>query len=362
MLPTAIRPRPWVIERILMEEAVTLLLAAGSSGKSSVSLAVAAHLAMGLDFAGYKTVKPRKSIIYNGEDDIEEQSRRLLAICMAYEFDYEVVKQNIMLLSQKQFRMDLVLQQYRQPVRNEVVVSNLIKEAMDPNVGLVILDPLVKIHKVDESDNVQMDYVMETLTDIASTAKVSVMALHHTSKGGDQDARVGNMDISRGASAIVNASRIAFTLVNASNQDVADYGLQADDRRSWVRLDDAKMNLTLAKDQATWFKKEGVRIPSLDVIGVLKHEHLNKSGEHMKMRLGRHIKAIFDEIGKGMTPIEKIVQLLKAREPLIANLRDIEIKKKLEGYFGVATEIDGGTIEFVREGKEGKQAVYMKYT
>lgn len=347
--PERIRPRPWLIDRMLMTEAVTLLMAAGSAGKSSVSLALAAHLALGLDFAGYKTHKVCKTIVYNGEDDLEEQSRRLLAVCMSYGFDFQTVKQNVMLLSSKQIKMDLVANDFRRPVRNDALVNHLINEASNNDVGLLILDPLVKIHKCDESDNVQMDYVMETLTDIAQAAKVSILALHHTSKGNSkQEDRIGNMDIGRGASAIVNASRIAFTLLNASAQDAEDYGMQDEERMMWVRMDDAKMNLALSSNQATWFRKEGVRIPSLDVVGVLRHDVLEKNHQHIRIRVARILINNMTVNGAGSLTLARVASILKAEEPLWANKTDIDIKRKVEGMFSTPTDIEGHVLHVVR--------------
>lgn len=213
LLPERIPPRPWLMERVLLTGAATLLLAAGSSGKSTISLVIAAHLALGLDFAGYKTRKAVKSIVYNGEDDRTEQSRRLLAVCMAYGFNYYEVKDRITLLSSRDLKMDIVSSVMRRPVRNDIVYEQLVNKAKEEEVGLIILDPLVNIHKCEESDNVQMAFVMETLTDIAYDARVAIMVLHHTSKSGSRNEdKVGNMDIARGASAIVNASGLLSLL------------------------------------------------------------------------------------------------------------------------------------------------------
>lgn len=348
--PHNIQPRPWLVERALMTQNVTVLLAAGSAGKSSISLALAAHLALGLDFAGYKTRKACKSIIYNGEDDVQEQSRRLLAVCLTYGFDYQEVKKNIMLLSQREIKMDLVSKEFYKPVRNQILVDQLTAQASMPDVGLVILDPLVKIHKCDESDNGQMDYVMETLTDMAHQANVAVLVLHHTSKGGGtQENRIGNMDIGRGASAIINAARIAFTLLGASQQDAEDYGLTDEERMMWVRLDDAKMNLTLSNNRATWFKKHGVKIPSNDLVGVLRHEVLEKSQNHLRGRVANIIIGTLMANGTASMTLGTAVTTVKSNEPLLANKTDTELRKRIEGMFTVPFEVDGKTLQAKRE-------------
>lgn len=365
IVPASLPPRPWLMDRALMLRAVTLLLATGSAGKSSISLAIAAHLALGKDFAGFKARHGCKTIVYNGEDDLEEQSRRLLAVCMGYGFDFDQVKQNIMLLSPRQLKLDLVAQDRGRPYRNDVLVDNLIREASNPDVGVLILDPLVKIHRCDESDNVQMDFVMETLTDIAYHANVAVLALHHTTKASSkQEDKVGNADIARGASAIVNASRIAFTMMNATNQDAEDYGMQIEERNMWVRLDDAKMNLSLAGDKAVWFRKEGIKLPNSDIVGILRNEQLEKSHHHIRIRLFRIIRDTLTTTGQGSLPIQQAVAVVKQNEPLWANKTDLDIRRKLEGFFSTAIEIEGGTLQLIRDMSDnsGPDKVYFKFT
>lgn len=356
VLPDRIPPRPWLMERALLEGAVTLLLAAGSAGKSSVSLAMAAHLALGLPFAGFKARRACKTIIYNGEDDIHEQSRRLTAVCVAYGFDYAEVKKNIMLLSPRQIKLNLVDFDFRKPVRNDALVKHLIEECSDPDVGLLILDPLVKIHKCEESDNVQMDFVMETLTDIAVAARISVLALHHTTKASTQAAdRVGNMDVGRGASAIVNAARIAFTMFNATAQDCEDYGLNDAERHTWVRFDDAKMNLALANDNAVWFRKHAVKLYNGDAVGVLQYEELQKSMHHIRLRIGRLLVGTMLGMGAGSMLINQAVATIKANEPLWANKTDTDIRRKIEGFFASPVAIEGRTLHIRRDVNDKQQ-------
>jgi hypothetical protein len=348
--PDRIAPRPWLMDRALMHGAVTILMAAGSAGKSSMSLALAAHLALGKDFAGFKARRAAKTIVYNGEDDIPEQSRRLIAVCMAYQLDYQQVKSQIMLRSSRDIKMTLVTNEMRKPVRNKTLVEQLTQECKDPDVGLLILDPLVKIHHCDESDNVQMDAVMETLTDIAHASNIAILALHHTTKGGNGDQRTGNMDIARGASAIVNAARIGFTLLSATQADAEEYGMQDEERHTWVRLDDAKMNLALASQTATWFKREGVKIPSTDIVGVMHYsDKMVKGSHHLRNRIAKLLIATMTANGSGFMTMPQAVATIKAGEPLYANKTDTDIRRKVEGMFSIALEIEGRTLKCERE-------------
>lgn len=344
-----IPPRPWLVDRMLMRRNITLLLASGSAGKSTVSMSLAAHLAIGLDFAGNKAHTRCKTIIYNAEDDVYEQSRRLLAICAHESLNYNIIKSNLMLLSQEELRLDLVFKNGYTYEKNEAVIEQLISIASNPDVGLLVLDPLVKIHKVDESDNVAMDYVMDVLSYIARKADVAVLALHHSTKGNmRQEQRVGNMDIARGASAVVNAARIAYTLMGPTSEDAELYGFKEDELHKWVRLDDAKMNMSLASNKATWFKKDGVRIASGDTVGVVKYQEVHKSKEHMMNRVVDVVYKAFMATNSSTMGARELINVCKEEIPVWKTKREKDLREQLEGMFKFGHEYSGKTIEAVR--------------
>lgn len=359
--PIVIPPRPWMIDRILMLHELTLLLAPGSAGKSSLILAVVAHLALGKDFGPFKTHTKCKCIVYNGEDDRVEQSRRLVAVCQAYGLDYADVKDRVMLLSADDVDLRLIRVAGRQTVVDETMVRQLIELASDPDVGLVAFDPLVDIHEVDESDNPQMNMVMKLLKRIAKEANVASLTAHHTSKGGNtrQEERIGNAEISRGASGIVNKTRLAFTLLNASAQDAEDYGMQDGERAVWVRLDDAKMNLALASDKPMWFRKEGVKIASGDVVGVLKYTPLTKDSNAIRIRVAETLISVLSANGTGSMTMTQAVAVLKTNEPLWSNKTDTDIRRRLEGMYNTPVEVRGQQLQVIRETESGKNNVVI---
>ncbi len=359
--PVSIPPRPWMIDRILMLHEQTLIIAPGSAGKSSVSLAIVAHLALGKNFGPYTTHTKCKSIVYNGEDSVAEQSRRLFAVCQTYNLDYNEVKKNVLLLSSDDVDLKLVGSAGRTPIINEAMVQQLVGLASDPDVGLIVYDPLVDIHDVDEGDNPQMNAVMKALKRVAREANVASMVLHHTTKAGSsrQEDRVGNMDIARGASGIVYKVRIAFTLLNASQEDAEEFGMQDGERGSWVRLDDAKMQYTLASDKPMWFHKEGVKIPSGDVVGVLRYSPLEKNTNNLRLRVAETLISILSANGSGSMPMIQAVASIKAHEPLWANKTDTQIRQRLEGMFSSIVEIRGQRLQVVRDSEGSKSNVLL---
>lgn len=364
LVATGIAPRPWIIHRLLMLHETTLLLAPGSAGKSAMALAIAAHLAMGKDFGPFKTYIQCKSVVYNGEDDIGEQSRRLLAVCIAYGFDYDYVRNQIMLLSSDDVDLRMVLQSNRQPQANETLIKQFVDICSDPDVGMAVYDPLVDIHEAEESDSPQMNKVMSIMRRVAKQANICSLIPHHTHKAGSakQEDRVGNMDIARGASGIVYKARAAFTLLGASATDAEEYGFQEGERNQWVRLDDAKVQYTLAENNPIWFHKESVHIPSGDNVGVLKLTELTKNVDNLRIRVADVLMQHMVTNGTASMQMAQAVNLLREQEPLWGVKSPAEIRQRLEGMFHIPLEIRGKRIHVKRETDGDKSKILIVLT
>jgi hypothetical protein len=75
-----------------------------------------------------------------------------------------------------------------------------------------------------------------------------VLLVHHVRKG---DAT--SIDAARGAKALTDSARVGLLLTTMSLADAEGFGIAADDRHRYVRLDDAKRNMAPAA-RALWFE------------------------------------------------------------------------------------------------------------
>jgi hypothetical protein len=264
--------RPWVVDRYLMERQVTLVAAEGAAGKSTLMLLTAACLAVNRAFhSRMNVVKPGKSIIINKEDDIEEMSRRLWAICDTMKFDWHEVRKHVNLISIEQ--LDLTLAMYANGlVANEAHIAELIRRCSGPDVRMLGLDPLVKLHQCDEQDNIHMDFVMTQIMKIARHGTVACLVNHHIPKSAslNADTQTGSMSAVRGAGSIVAAARIAFTMFPMPKEDQNRYSIDPDDIHKYVRLDDAKMNLALKMAEPMYFERTTHSLPNGEGVGALR--------------------------------------------------------------------------------------------
>jgi hypothetical protein len=67
---------------------------------------------------------------------------------------------------------------------------------------------------------------------------------------------------------------VVQTLFSMSPRDAEHYGIKDEDRRLYIRLDDAKANLGLISGEASWYRRIGVTIANGDEVGVLVPQDL----------------------------------------------------------------------------------------
>src|SRR3954468_4074208 len=77
---SAIPRRDWIAPGYFLRRSVTVVVGAGGSSKSMLMLTYAAGLAFGEEVHGMRPAGPVTVMLYNVEDDMEEQERRLSAI------------------------------------------------------------------------------------------------------------------------------------------------------------------------------------------------------------------------------------------------------------------------------------------
>lgn len=347
--PAAIPPRAWLYGGLLMRGQVSVLIGAGGAGKSLAALQIAAHLAMGQDFLTYRCKGgAAKSIVFDGEDDRHELSRRLWGICHHYGFPFDDVRNRIVLLSRDDFNMRIA--QGSPPRLCDTEVKALVLAARDPLVGMVALAPLISLHGVQEDDNVSMAWVMEATREIARHSDTAVLIGHHSSKSGNGGA--GDLYSARGAGAIVNSARFAFTLFTPSEKDCEEHGIRSDERHKYVRWDDAKSQYSIASGRANWLQKVSVRLANGDDVGVLAPYDMDGTRNVTIVQWATVIAA--EMVGKALATcsVPDAGEFLRAGDMLAAKLPSAVLRSRvltaLGGPDGVFTP--HGNIRIVRQG------------
>jgi hypothetical protein len=246
-------PRHWLLANQFCRKFLSGLLAPGATGKTALRTLQALSLATGRDLCGQHVFKRCKVLMVSLEDDQDEMKRRIAAACIHHGIDRADLKGWLFLAAPKGFKLAEV---NNKGARQIGILEKMLRktiEARKPDI--VMLDPFIKLHALEENDNGAMDFVCDLLVQLAIEYDIAVDAPHHTKKG---QLVAGDADAGRGASAARDAGRLIYTLTRMSEDEAKAFGVKVEDRPRYVRLDSGKVNTAPPSGEATWFKLIGV--------------------------------------------------------------------------------------------------------
>ncbi len=251
-------PRRWTVPEVYMPAVVTVTVAAGGTGKTTLALLYAIAIATGRsDIIGDDVVRRSGPVlIVSNEEDRDEMERRVQAYCRQYAItDRELDGRLFLVASDTKatfaFRSDGL-------ATPTAAVGEIVEQARAIGAAHILADPFASLHEgLEENDNAALESVMTFLRDIARQADVSFELIHHSNKGGSK--KPGDMDAARGASAIVDAARIVRTLTRADEEDIDRAGLTKEEGARLVCLTTAKNNYGPTRTKR-WFRLEVVNL------------------------------------------------------------------------------------------------------
>jgi hypothetical protein len=148
----------------------------------------------------------------------------------------------------------------------EPVVEEMIAELIAKKITLLIVDPFVRSHRLEENKNDHIDFAAALWAYVAEKANCTILLVHHFKKGGVS----GEADSFRGASTLTNASCAAVSMATMSEKEAAAPGVEFKQRRFYIRADNAKQNLAPPPEDTTWFKLISVPLDNGDFVHTLE--------------------------------------------------------------------------------------------
>ena len=250
-------PRGWLLGNTFCRKFMSSLLGDGGVGKTAVRYAQVLSLTTGRQLTGEYVFQRCRVLVISLEDDADELRRRIRAARLHHKIDLSEVK-GWLFLSAPGGSAGKLLSTDRagKPVRG-LLADKIAAEIVAHNIDLVVIDPFVKSHSVEENLNSIIDDVAQILTDLATKYNIAVDAPHHTSKGASDP---GNADKGRGASSMKDAARLVYTLTPMSVEEAKILSINQEDRKQYVRVDSAKVNITKRLGAAKWYRLVGVPI------------------------------------------------------------------------------------------------------
>ena len=251
--PASIKPRQWIYGDHYIRGFLSATVAPGGLGKSSLSIAEALAMASGKPLLGVEPKGQFRVWLWNGEDPQDELDRRIAATIRHYGLTEADVGDR--LLVDGGMRQEIVL---AKEARNgalivEPVAGALVAAINRLKIDVFVVDPFVSSHKVSENDNGSIDLVVKRWSKIAFVTGTSIELVHHVRKTNGAEVTVED---ARGASALVNATRVTRALTRMTENEGRTLGV-ADPWRYFRSGGVAKNNLAPAAgasaDKADWF-------------------------------------------------------------------------------------------------------------
>jgi hypothetical protein len=280
-----LRPREWMHGRIAARRNLTLIIAPPGTGKSTLCINIGLAGATGRDDITGMAVPTRHRVaLWNQEDDSDETARRVHAAMSHFDIkpkDLQINGKPALLFASGVGRGLVLAVVADDHVKRTQHAQELVAWLKANDIGLLILDPLLEFHSASENDNVMMGHVAREFRRIAVEANCAVMVVHHTRKAptaANRESLAGDMDGGRGASAVTGVARIVVTLYGLDPATAKRYGVPEADRHRYVRLDDAKANMSLVSGEPVFFYRESVRLGAdEETVGVLRRVALKRT-------------------------------------------------------------------------------------
>ena len=254
----AIPPREWLYGTRLIRRFVSVLAAPGGVGKSALALGIAAALATGKGFLGERVHHSVPVWVLNLEDPLEELHRRVAALMRLHSLPRESLAGRLFLHSGRTRRLTMAALDLQGTTIAHPDRTGVIDACLAAGIGLVVVDPFVKSHRLDENSNAQMDAAATAWAEVAEATGAAVLLVHHVRKGA-----AGDVDAARGAKSLTDAARAAFLLSVMTPEEAQALSVPERDRWRHVRLDDAKANLAPRAETARWFLLETVALGNI---------------------------------------------------------------------------------------------------
>ena len=208
--PSTIPPRPWVYGHHLIRKQVSVTVAPGGVGKSSLTICEALAMASGRELLGDWTAKDLKVWIYNLEDPRDEMDRRIIAAMQHHEVSPQEIAGRLYVDTGRERTLTTAVQTREGVQIIKPELDALANEIEARGIDVLVIDPFVSSHQAAENDNGAIDLVAKEWARLADRCNCAIELVHHTRKTNGDEATT---ESGRGASALLAAARSGRVLI-----------------------------------------------------------------------------------------------------------------------------------------------------
>jgi hypothetical protein len=231
----------------------------------------ALELVTGKSLLGQEIPAQARVWLFNLEDERCELDRRVLAAMQHYGISEADIGDRLFVDTGREQELVLAEQKRDEMLLNQPQIDRLRGQLQDNRIDVLIVDPFVSSHRINEMDNGKIDVVAKQWVQLAEDCGCAIELVHHTRKLNGADA---SSDASRGASSLVNAARSARVLQRLNDDELREAGVFGDGS-TYFSVKRDKANLAGAGSRET-YKTVSVDLGQGDHVGVV--ESWNKPG------------------------------------------------------------------------------------
>lgn len=254
--PQTLPQREFAYGKHYIRKYVSVTVAPGGLGKTSNSVVEALAMAAGKDLTGDKPPKRLRVWLFNAEDPRDEMDRRIAAACKHYNLSPADIEGHLFLDTGREQELIVMHEDKKTGVTiNAPIVEAVAAQIRKYQIDVLIVDPFVSTHRVNENDNGAIDRVAKLWAQIADDTNCAVDVVHHLRKLSDREATVED---ARGAIALIGAARSVRVLNRMSPEDANAAGIEDKSRFDFFHIHYGKSNLTRMDSTQHWRKMVSV--------------------------------------------------------------------------------------------------------
>jgi len=262
---SSIRHRRTLYSFDLVRGEITVLGSPGGFGKSSLAIGMGVSVAVGKELLGEKIRgTDLRVLLINAEDSGEEIRRRVWAFCLAHGVGAQELDRLYVAGTDDPNVQGLSFLRTNEKGHSQLDTNGFAQlraalQSLSPDV--LVLDPLVALcASGNMNDNPSMSLVMRALKGLAAEFDCAILIVHHTRK----NAEAGTADAISGAASIVNLARRAIMPVWVSDEEAKTWGILPSERPRYIKLIDAKSNLTPRSSDAPLYRLHSIELPNAE--------------------------------------------------------------------------------------------------
>lgn len=254
--PRTLPRREFAYGNHLIRKYVSVTVSPGGLGKTSLGIAECLAMASGKALLGVKPPQRLRVWNFNSEDPRDEMERRFMAAAIHYKLKPEDFNGYLFLDTGREQELVVAVEDKRAGLKYiEPVIEAIIEQIVENKIDVMIVDPFVSTHGVNENDNGQIDKVAKLWAHIADHTNCAIDIVHHLRKVADREATVED---ARGAVSLIGAARSVRVLNRMSEDQATQAGVAIEDRFGHFSVTYGKSNLTPLNSKLDWRKLESV--------------------------------------------------------------------------------------------------------